>query len=44
MNFRHLSILLLQKNSKMAKTLLQNNTKLAKTHIVNFSDLFPFCS
>jgi hypothetical protein len=31
--FRHLGILL-----------LQNNTKLAKSHVVNFSDLFPFCS
>jgi hypothetical protein len=45
MNFRHLDILLLQlqKNAKMALQ-LQKNTKMAKTYIVNFSDLFPFCS
>jgi hypothetical protein len=33
MSFRHLGILLLHKN-----------TKMAKIRIVNFSDLFPFCS
>jgi hypothetical protein len=32
MSFRHLGILLLQTNTRMV------------THIVNFSDLFPFCS
>jgi hypothetical protein len=33
MSFRHLGIFL-----------LQNNTKMAKTRVMNFSDLFPFCS